>query len=208
MYRVVIMPSVRRDIRRLPSGYTRLVFGRIRSLAENPRPRGTRRLQGTNEYRLRIGVYRAVYTIDGRGSRRYRESRSASRRSVRAAFSRMTAPPVGLGDADSDDESGGFIIDLDSREHSRAAKREGAVQNASQRAEREGADGHRLRRQQAGGAARLRRLVGVDRGAGGHGGDRRSPRVGRGVDSVGAGAEGAAGAGDRCIGRRANAGVG
>ena len=64
MYRVVIMPSVRRDIRRLPSGYTRLVFGRIRSLAENPRPRGTRRLQGTSEYRLRIGVYRAVYTID------------------------------------------------------------------------------------------------------------------------------------------------
>ena len=64
MYRVVIMPSVRRDIRRLPSDYTRLVFGRIRNLAENPRPRGTRRLQGTNEYRLRIGVYRAVYTID------------------------------------------------------------------------------------------------------------------------------------------------
>ena len=64
MYRVVIMPSVRRDIRRLPSGCARLVFGRIRSLAENPRPRGTRRLQGTNEYRLRIGVYRAVYTID------------------------------------------------------------------------------------------------------------------------------------------------
>lgn len=64
MYRVVFMPRVRRDMRRLPSRYTRLVFSRIRSLAENPRPRGTRRLHGTNEYRLRIGVYRAVYTID------------------------------------------------------------------------------------------------------------------------------------------------
>ena len=31
----------------------------------------------------------------------------------------MTTPPVGLGDADSDEESGGFIIDLDSRNHSR-----------------------------------------------------------------------------------------
>ena len=37
----------------------------IGQLADNPRPAGSRKLSGYDRYRLRLGSYRIVYSIDG-----------------------------------------------------------------------------------------------------------------------------------------------
>ncbi len=46
------------------------VFGRIRDailrLERNPRPQGCKKLKGGDAYRLRVGTYRVLYTIDDR----------------------------------------------------------------------------------------------------------------------------------------------
>jgi mRNA interferase RelE/StbE len=41
------------------------IAGRIEKLADNPRPSGCKKLRGgANEWRIRIGDYRVVYTIE------------------------------------------------------------------------------------------------------------------------------------------------
>ena len=41
------------------------IISKIELLAKNPRPRGSRKLSGGNdEWRIRVGNYRAIYTID------------------------------------------------------------------------------------------------------------------------------------------------
>ncbi len=60
------MRRAMRDIERLPSQYARLVTQHIDDLSENPRPRGSKRLQVRTDYSLRVGVYRILYDIDDR----------------------------------------------------------------------------------------------------------------------------------------------
>jgi len=64
MYEIHVMPRAIKDISRLPKEYTRLVSEHIDSLAAEPRPRGSRKLRGRSDYRLRVGVYRILYEID------------------------------------------------------------------------------------------------------------------------------------------------
>ena len=64
MYKVRISRIAMRDISRLAPQYTRLVSQHIDELSENPRPRGSKRLRGRTDYRLRAGVYRILYGID------------------------------------------------------------------------------------------------------------------------------------------------
>jgi mRNA interferase RelE/StbE len=47
-------------------GYQKVRDG-IRALAENPRPPGCLKLTGREGWRIRIGVYRIIYGIDGTG---------------------------------------------------------------------------------------------------------------------------------------------
>lgn len=50
---------------RLPDQLIARIFIRPENFAANPRPPGCKKLQGgTNEWRIRVGDYRAVYTID------------------------------------------------------------------------------------------------------------------------------------------------
>jgi mRNA interferase RelE/StbE len=64
-YRVVIPKSVQKQLTQLPRDLRNRVLDRISSLAENPRPSGTKKLKGyQNEYRIRIGDYRIRYEID------------------------------------------------------------------------------------------------------------------------------------------------
>ncbi len=68
MYEVILPRRVRRGMtRRLPESAYRRVLGAIRDLAEEPRPRGARKMRGTGieeEWRIRIGDYRVVYRVD------------------------------------------------------------------------------------------------------------------------------------------------
>ncbi len=64
-YHVVLTSSSEKELRRLPRQVIARVISSLESLASNPRPSGCKKLKGGNrEWRIRIGDYRAVYTID------------------------------------------------------------------------------------------------------------------------------------------------
>ena len=64
-YSVVFARSARRELEALPTSVVERVFPRIESLANVARPAGCRKLSGQrNLWRLRIGDYRVVYSVD------------------------------------------------------------------------------------------------------------------------------------------------
>jgi mRNA interferase RelE/StbE len=65
-YEVRIVPSAEKEMERLSIPVYVRISTKILSLEENPRPRGTRKLSGREEYRLRVGDFRILYLIDDR----------------------------------------------------------------------------------------------------------------------------------------------
>ena len=68
MYRVEVSPAADRDLEKLKGRIRRQDFERlrnaVRSLAENPRPRGVRKIRRADKaYRIRVGNYRVVYDV-------------------------------------------------------------------------------------------------------------------------------------------------
>jgi mRNA interferase RelE/StbE len=64
--RIVLKPSVHKDLRRLPRAVVSRVMDRIEALGGDPLPRGTLKLSGSQQlYRLRVGAYRVIYGLDG-----------------------------------------------------------------------------------------------------------------------------------------------
>jgi mRNA interferase RelE/StbE len=63
-YEVRIARAAEKDMDKLPATIHARVSTRILSLEDNPRPRGTKKLSGREEYRLRIGEYRVLYIVD------------------------------------------------------------------------------------------------------------------------------------------------
>ncbi len=56
-----------RDLKRLPREVLARVSRKIASLAEDPYPPGVEKLSGSeNSYRIRVGDYRILYTIQDR----------------------------------------------------------------------------------------------------------------------------------------------
>lgn len=64
MYSVRILRRALKDITDLPKEYARLVSEHVEQLEENPRPPDAKKLRGTADYSLRVGVYRILYDID------------------------------------------------------------------------------------------------------------------------------------------------
>jgi mRNA interferase RelE/StbE len=62
-YVVRIIHSAEKEMDKLPVVVHRRISKRIFSLEENPRPRGIKKLSDREEYRLRVGNYRILYTI-------------------------------------------------------------------------------------------------------------------------------------------------
>lgn len=64
MYRISFTSAAARDIRSLPHEVARRVVRAIEKLAENPRPNGVRKLEGSDPlYRIRVGDYRVIYDV-------------------------------------------------------------------------------------------------------------------------------------------------
>ena len=64
-YRVFIKPSAVKEIEAIAQKKTRQqIVRRIRSLAEDPRPPGSKKLSGRDRYRIRQGAYRIVYALE------------------------------------------------------------------------------------------------------------------------------------------------
>jgi mRNA interferase RelE/StbE len=62
-YTVEVRPSARKQLNDIEGQDRARVLRRIAELADNPRPHGTVKLTGSDEWRIRIGNYRVVYTI-------------------------------------------------------------------------------------------------------------------------------------------------
>jgi len=63
-YNVVITRSAEKEITDLPKAIRARARVRLLALRDNPRPSGVRKLKDSNAYRIRLGDYRVVYTID------------------------------------------------------------------------------------------------------------------------------------------------
>jgi len=64
MYKVVIRKSALKELSKLPTKEALRVANKINQLKDEPRPSGTIKLRGSNnEYRIRIGNYRVLYTV-------------------------------------------------------------------------------------------------------------------------------------------------
>lgn len=63
-YQVIIKKSVEKELDSLSAKLRERIIQRLLALEENPRPQGVKKLQGEESYRLRIGDYRALYSID------------------------------------------------------------------------------------------------------------------------------------------------
>jgi mRNA interferase RelE/StbE len=62
-YAVRIKRSAEKEMDRLSARVFERVSRALLSLEQEPRPRGCRKLRGSEQYRLRVGVYRVLYTI-------------------------------------------------------------------------------------------------------------------------------------------------
>ena len=64
MYSVTIRKSVAKSIEKLPKDVVSKIIPAIRSLSEDPRPIGVKKLIGNEDlWRIRVGNYRVVYWI-------------------------------------------------------------------------------------------------------------------------------------------------
>lgn len=63
-YTIVYKRSASNELLHLPTNIAHKIKAVIDNLADSPRPNGCKKLTGsTNDYRIRIGNYRVVYTI-------------------------------------------------------------------------------------------------------------------------------------------------
>ena len=63
-YTVEIASSAQRQFKKLPEVIQEHLIPKILSLETNPRPSGVKKLQVFEYYRIRIGDYRVVYSIN------------------------------------------------------------------------------------------------------------------------------------------------
>ena len=64
-YVVRLRNSAQRDLDRLPDDVRDRILNALERLKDDPRPRASLKLEGTkSQFRLRIGKYRALYSID------------------------------------------------------------------------------------------------------------------------------------------------
>lgn len=66
-YEVTFARSARRELEALDRAVAARIVVRIESLAQEPRPPGARKLRGEQHlWRIRVGDYRVVYSVDDR----------------------------------------------------------------------------------------------------------------------------------------------
>jgi mRNA interferase RelE/StbE len=80
-YTIRLKPRAERELDQLPTGQARRIWEKLLGLEDEPRPRGSAKLEGTDGYRVRVGDHRVVYLIDDR-ARTVEIVRIAHRREV------------------------------------------------------------------------------------------------------------------------------
>ena len=63
-YNLTIKKSAAKELQNISKKDLAKIIKRIQSLSENPRPAGSQKLSARQQYRIRQGNYRIVYSID------------------------------------------------------------------------------------------------------------------------------------------------
>lgn len=63
-YEVGFDPGARREFARLPEAAKKAVKRAVDRLSDDPRPHGAKKMADLDAYRIRVGVYRVVYSIE------------------------------------------------------------------------------------------------------------------------------------------------
>ncbi|MDR3556621.1 MAG: type II toxin-antitoxin system RelE/ParE family toxin [Syntrophobacteraceae bacterium] len=64
MYELLIQRKAQKQLANITQPYRDRVIAVIRSLSDDPRPSGARKLSGRDAWRIRIGDYRVIYEIN------------------------------------------------------------------------------------------------------------------------------------------------
>lgn len=62
-YKIEIKKSAAKEISKLPKVAIKRIVNKIQILSDDPRPNGCKRLSGDEKYRIRVGIYRILYSI-------------------------------------------------------------------------------------------------------------------------------------------------
>jgi mRNA interferase RelE/StbE len=65
-YTIEFRPAAFKEFRKIDRAVQPRIHGAIAMLAQDPRPPASRPLRGRDAYRLRVGDYRILYTIEDR----------------------------------------------------------------------------------------------------------------------------------------------
>lgn len=63
-YRIKLRPAALRSLRKLDPQVRRRVQGAIALLADDPQPPSAKKLKGRDAFRVRVGSYRVIYTVE------------------------------------------------------------------------------------------------------------------------------------------------
>ena len=66
MYTITFRSSAVKELRKLSEHNRKSITDAIDVLAEVPRPNGVKKMAGVNAWRIRVGDYRVVYSIEDR----------------------------------------------------------------------------------------------------------------------------------------------
>jgi len=65
LHEVYLEHAAEKDLKKLSGEIFQRIITHIKSLAETPRPSGSRKITGTkNDWRIRVGDYRIIYEVD------------------------------------------------------------------------------------------------------------------------------------------------
>lgn len=62
-YNILIKESALKELENIPKKRLKRILNQIHSLAKNPRPHGCQKLSALEQYRIRQGDYRIIYSI-------------------------------------------------------------------------------------------------------------------------------------------------
>jgi mRNA interferase RelE/StbE len=63
-YQVQVVKRAAKSLARLPRTEARRILNKIAELGDNPKPPGSKKLQGYELFRLRVGNWRIIYAIE------------------------------------------------------------------------------------------------------------------------------------------------
>ena len=63
-YKIELSKRVRKDFRKIPEHDANRILGKIKALAEEPLPAHSKKLKGEELFRIRVGNYRVIYSIE------------------------------------------------------------------------------------------------------------------------------------------------